>query len=281
VQWLVPVLVTAPRTSLANLGNSSIALQDKMAMLIRSELVNKSFSVEATLNEMHADPWFGCMNELADLPILVHRRSDAAYEWKETVAYLTDKGGAPLINLLRTGRASIAAEAALDATVFAMASTPVGKVVAAVRERSLVPRPLLEFDTRRLGSYAAFLSRRAWLDSGWSKNFAAQADMVLKPINRASAKAHEAITLRLERLKGIDVESHPWTMMSVHSLTLAFLARLEACNRLDGRYLDTGMLTAWTRLAELCPTMVATDLLIAEALTLHDRRGDLIGEKND
>ncbi|MCV7176153.1 hypothetical protein H7H98_10395 [Mycolicibacterium sphagni] len=279
MQWLVPVLVTDPRTSLANLGNSSIALQDKMAMLIRSELVNKSFAADVTLNDMHVDPWFGCINELADLPILVHKRNDAPNEWKETIAYLADKGGAPLMKLLRTGSAVVAADAALDGTVFAMASAPIGRVVAAVRERSLVPRPLLEYDTRRLGSYAAFLKRRAWLDSGWSKNFAAQADMVRNPIKRASAKADEAITLRLERLKEIDVEAHPWMLMSVQSLTLAFLARLEACNRLDGRYLDTGMLTVWTRLAELCPTMVATDLLMAEALTLHDRKGDLIGDE--
>lgn len=67
--------------------------------------------------------------------------------------------------------------------------------------------------------------------------------------------------------------------MSVQSLTLAFLARLEACERLNGRYLDRGMLTVWTRLAELCPTMVATDLLMAEALTMYERRGNLIGSR--
>lgn len=63
-----------------------------MAMLIRSELVNKSFSSDCTLNDLHVDPWFGCMNELADLPILVHKRREAPDEWKETVAYLADKG---------------------------------------------------------------------------------------------------------------------------------------------------------------------------------------------
>lgn len=277
VAGLVPVLVADPRTSLANLGNSSIALHDKMAMLIRSELVNKSFSADVTLNEMHVDPWFGCMNELADLPILVHRRKDAPEEWKETLAYLTDKGGAPLMNILRSGRTAVAVEAAFDERVFAMASAPVGKVVAAVRERSLVPRPLLEYDTRRLGAYAAFLERRAWLESGWSKNFAVQLDMVLTPIKRASAMAHDAITMRRDRVKSVDLETDPWMLMSVHSLTLAFLARLEACGRVDGSYLDTGLLTVWSRFAELCPSMVATDLLMAEALTLFERKGNLIG----
>jgi hypothetical protein len=43
------------------------------------------------------------------------------------------------------------------------------------------------------------------------------------------------------------------------------------------RDLDTGLLTVWTRLAELCPTMVATDLLMAEGLTLFERKGNLVG----
>lgn len=66
--------------------------------------------------------------------------------------------------------------------------------------------------------------------------------------------------------------------MSVQSLTLAFLARLEAHGRIGGEYLNTGLLAEWANLAQLCPTMVANDLLIAEALVLHDRRGDLTGE---
>jgi hypothetical protein len=238
-----------------------------------------SFAADDTLNDMHADPWFGCVNELADLPILVHRRELAPDEWKETIAYLADKGGAPLMEILRAGSAAIAADGALDAAVFAMASAPIGKVAAAVRERSLVPRPLLDYDTRRIGSYAAFLERRAWLDSGWSTNFAAQLDMVRKPIKKASTTAHEAIALRLERLKGIDVEAHPWMLMSVQSLTLAFLARLEARGRISATYLNRGLISQWTRMAELCPTMVSTDLLMADALILYGSKGDLIGEE--
>ncbi|MCV7016275.1 hypothetical protein H7I96_00820 [Mycolicibacterium aichiense] len=276
---LVPVLVSDPRTSLVQLGNSSIPLRAKMAMLIRSELVNMSFAADDTLNEMHADPWFGCMNELADLPNLVHKRSDAPDEWKETIAYLADKGGTPLMELLRTGSAAVAAHAAFDGNVLAAASVPVGKIVANVRELSLVPRPLLDYDTRRVGAYEAFLQRRVWLDSGWSKNFAAQMDLVLKPVAKASLKAHQAIMVRRERLTDIDLEEHPWMPMSVQSLTLALLARLEARGRINGTYLNKGLITQWTRMAELCPTMVSTDLLIADALVLHDLKGDLIGEQ--
>ena len=80
-------------------------------------------------------------------------------------------------------------------------------------------------------------------------------------------------------MKGIDAVNDPWMLMSVHSLTLASLARLEACGRINGTYLNKGLVGQWARMAALCPTMVSTDLLMAEALILHDRKGNLIGEE--
>lgn len=53
----------------------------------------------------------------------------------------------------------------------------------------------------------------------------------------------------------------------------------EAYKRIEARYLNSGLLRNWARMAQLCPTMVANDLLIAEAAVLYDRRGDLIGEE--
>jgi hypothetical protein len=63
-----------------------------MAMLIRSELVNHSYSAEQTSNKLHAHPWSGCMVELADLPSLYHRRREVRAERAETLAYLRDRG---------------------------------------------------------------------------------------------------------------------------------------------------------------------------------------------
>jgi hypothetical protein len=114
------------------------------------------------------------------------------------------------------------------------------------------------------------------MTSGWSSNFAKQASFVINPIKRASALAHKTIMMRSDRVREIDVSEHPWMLMSLESLTFAFLARLEAHGRIGGQYLNSGLLAVWARLAKLCPTMVANDLLIAEALVLHDRRGNLI-----
>lgn len=112
-------------------------------------------------------------------------------------------------------------------------------------------------------------------------NFAKQASCVVNPIKRASPRAHEAIIMRSDRVGKIDISENPWMLMSVQSLTLALLARLEAHGRIGGQYLNSGLLGDWARMAQLCPSMVANDLLIAEALVLHDRRGDLTGGDSD
>lgn len=277
-KMLVPLLIENPRASLENLGNSSIPLQDKMAMLVLSELANRSYATNFTLNDLHADPWFGCMTELSDLPVLAHK-SGVAEERRETIGYLADKGGTTLTALLRAGDLTPVADACFDDAIFSMRHAPVANVIRTVRERALLPRPLLDRDRRRVGCYEAFLQRHAWMNSGWSANFCTQLEFVVKPVAKASKTALQAITARTARLEAIDVVDDPWMLMSVHSLTLALLARLEACGRINGTYLNKGLVGQWARMAELCPTMVSTDLMMAEALILHDRKGDLIGEE--
>jgi hypothetical protein len=249
-----------------------------MAMLIRSELVNHNYSAEQTSNELYPHPWSGCMVELADLPSLYHRRREARAERAETLAYLRDKGGESLMELLRKGRAPDIQDASFDANILALSSVPGNQVEAKLREIQLVPRAQLHPETLRAGVYEAFYRRTEWITLGWSRNFAQQTSLVASPIKRASRLAQESMLLRSARVREIDVSEHPWALMSVQSLTLAFLARLEAHGRISGQYLNSGLLGNWACLAQLCPTMVANDLLIAEALVLYERCGDLIGE---
>lgn len=87
---LIKLLAEEPRKALEGLGNSTIALSDKIAVLIRSELVNRSYTSSVTLNELHADPWFGCMVELADLPSLYHRKMRLQRNaWRPSATWLT------------------------------------------------------------------------------------------------------------------------------------------------------------------------------------------------
>ncbi|WP_231991905.1 hypothetical protein [Mycobacterium sp. ACS4331] len=275
---LIALLTGDPRKALECLGDSTIPAGEKMAMLIRSELVNHNFSTEETLNELHWHPWVGCMVELADLRSLFIRRNEVAAERSETLAYLRERGGAVLIELLQTGRTTRSREASFDSRVLEMSVVPVNRVEAKLKEIQQVPRAQLDSDSLRVGVYEALCRRTEWMSSGWSPNFAKQTALVVNPIKHASLRAHEAITLRIDRLQGIDLSERPWMLMSVESLTLAFLARLEAHRRIEGRYLNSGLLGDWARLAQLCPTMVANDLLIAEAVVLYQRHGDLTGE---
>jgi hypothetical protein len=275
---LITLLADDPRKALECLGNSTIPAGDKMAMLVRSELVNNNYSTEQTSNKLHSHPWFGCMVELADLPSLYQRRREVRAERAETLSYLRDRGGEPLMELLRTGKTACVQDACFDANFLTMSSVPGNQVEAKLREIQLVPRAQLHPDTLRAAVYEAFCRRTEWMATGWSPNFAQQTSFSISPIKRASMLAHETILMRSDRVRGIDISEHPWMLMSVQSLTLAFLARLEAHARIGGQYLNSGLLADWARLAQLCPTMVANDLLIAEALVMYDRRGDLIGE---
>lgn len=275
---LISLLTAQPRKALECLGDSTIPAGEKMAMLIRSELVNRDYSVAQTLNELHTHPWFGCMVELADLPSLYRRRREVREERAETLAYLRDRGGYPLTDLLRTGKSSRLADASFDSTIFRLSFVPGIKIEEKLREIKQVPHPQLAPENLRAGVYEGLCRRSEWMTSGWSANFAQQLDLVLTPIKRASRLAHEIIHMRLDAVRGIDVSEHPWILMSAQSLTLSFLARLEAYRRIKTYYLNSGLLRDWARMAQLCPTMVSNDLLIAEAAVLYDRRGDLIGE---
>lgn len=248
---LTKVLAEEPRKALEGLGNSTIPLHDKMSMLIRTELVNRSYASPETLNELHADPWFGCMVELADLPSLYQRRQKNRDERAETLGYLSDKGGELLIELLRSGKIDALHEGCFGRNVFRLASMPPDQVEGLMREVELIPGPLLHPDTRFTATYEAFSQRTAWMRSGWSESFATQTSFVLSPVRRASALAYDAISIRSDLLEGLDVSEHPWMLMSLQSLTLAFLARLEAHGRIPGQYLNFGMLMAWASLAKL------------------------------
>lgn len=276
---LITILADEPRRALECLGDSMIPVSQKMAMLVRSELVNHNFEADETHNELHTHPWFGCMVELADLISLYQRRNEIRLERAETLAYLGERGGASLMELLQTGKSASLAAASFDPAAGELGLVPGNSVESKLQEIQQVPRPQLHPDNLRAGVYEGLCRRFEWLHSGWSENFARQTSLVLNPIKRASLTAYDTVTMRTDRLRGVDAAEHPWALMTVQSLTLAFLARLEAQGRISGRYLNSGLLRDWARLAQLCPTMVANDVLIAEALVLYERRGDLTGEE--
>jgi hypothetical protein len=275
---LTKSITAQPRKALEGLGNSMIGFTEKMVLLVRTELVRRSYAESETFNALHADPWFGCMVEIADLPSLYYRREEVRDERAETIGYLAEKGGQPLIEALRTGKAVTLREGCFDRSVLRMDALPSEQVEQILLELQLIPGPLLHPDTRVAAIIDAFRARSEWMHEGSSESLSVQTSFALTAIRRASAAAYEMVAFRDHELHGVDVAAHPWMLMSVQSMTLAVLARLEAHGRITSEYLHSWMMSAWARLAALSPRMVATDLLIAEALVIHDCYGDLIGD---
>ncbi|TSE02203.1 hypothetical protein FOS14_00080 [Skermania sp. ID1734] len=267
-----------PRSALELLGDSTIPMNQMATLLIRCGLVNQSFAADFTDNELHTNPWVGCMVEIADLPSLYKRRSQVAEERRESITYLADKGGDLLIDVLRVGKARDLNYGLFDKNVERLHALPPAQVERIFESFRLVPAGYLDLDTRVSGNVDAFHSRSEWMRRGWSAEFTAATLRSLEKVKRAGRDLHNVIAARNEALTGVDTVTNPWMLMSLQSLTLAVLARLDAHGMVRHAGLTTDVMEAWARMAELAPKLVFTDLLIAEALVTHAVYGDLIGE---
>ncbi len=276
---LTELLQAEPRRALECLGDSTIAVGAKMALVTRSRLITRNFAIDETLNELHAHPWFGCMVELADLTSLYRRRDEVSTERAETLAYLRERGGDALIELLASGATPGFIDSCIDSATVKRSAEPLIHVEAELRELQQVPLPQLHPDNLRAALCETLLRRFEWMDSGWSSSFAQQTAFLINPIKNVSfPRSYQVIAARAAAVSAIDESQHPWALMSLQSLTLAVSARLMAYGRMKESYFNSGLLGEWAQLALLCPTMVANDLLIAEAVVLHDRRGNVIGK---
>ena len=267
---LIKALTHEPRRALEGLGSCAIPAAQKMAHLIRTELVNQDYTAGHTLKRTPSrSRWFGCVIEMADLRSLFRRRLLVPDERTETIGYLKDKGGPFLLDLLRSGASAGLTTDCFDRTTLTLDSWPAERVDELRAHLRLVPESLLDPDMRRAANFDAFAQRSEWLTSGWSARFARQCELAVNAIRRASPNAAAAIAARNNVLRGVDTDAYPWILMCVQSLTLAVLARLEARDLITGHVLDSSLLFAWSRLAESCPSLVATDILIAEGTPGH------------
>lgn len=272
---LIKMLAQQPRQALECLGSSTVPIREKVALMIESELVYRNFSADFTLNELHADPWFGCMVEISDLPALALKKQEAASEREETLSYLRDKGGGVLVDVLAKGNEARPYEGCFDKNVFLMSAMNANQVEEILADLRLVPGALLDVDTRVTATVEAFRCRDEWIQTGRSESIAARVSFGMTAIKRVCRDAYDVISARNDALSGVPVSENPWMFLSVQSLTFAVLARLEAYGVLDGQYLTGSVLDGWQKMAQLCPRLVATDILMAEALVVHSINGDL------
>ena len=272
------ILTENSRAALHALGNSTIPQPEMMSLLIRTGLVYRSFAADSTINDLHPHPWVGCMVEIADLPSLFARRNYVAEERAQTLDYLADKGGATLLESLRAGKSNQLYNGVFDAQTMLLDKLPAVRVEEVFTSARLVPGAVLDEDTRVGAVIEAFLARHQWMERGWSPAVGSATLRTLDTIKRAKGQIYREVSVRNEKLHGVDTAAHRWMLLSLQSLTFAVLARMQAHGLLRHTPVTSDYDEAWATMARLCPALVMSDLLIAEALATYACHGDLIGD---
>ena len=272
------ILTENSRAALEALGSSTIPVPEMMSLLIRTGLVYRSYTADFTLNDLHANPWVGCMIEIADLPSLYERRAYVGTERTETLDYLEDKGGETLIEVLARGRSAKLYGGVFDKETVLLDGLPESQVEAIFEHARLVPGAVLDEDTRVSAVIDAFHHRATWVAQGWSPSFASATLRSLDIIKRTRGQIYREVAARNEKLDGVDTIANRWMLLSLQSLTFAVLARMKAHGMLRHPPVTSDFEESWAEMARLCPGLVMTDLLIAEALVTYACYGNLIGD---
>ncbi|WP_040795292.1 hypothetical protein [Nocardia higoensis] len=271
---LYDALATDPRSALETLAQSTIPQEEHPALLIASGLIERDFAspVRAGAPE---NPWIGCLLDIADLPAAADDRGSAT--WQELLARLTDAGGERLRELL-SGKVGDPREGIFDRSAAMLHGFDAEQVHALKVACEIVPAALLDTDTRTSAMFEAFERRLTWQNDPARLRLTTGTRDLLAVARRASRPAYDQVVARNEALAGIDTSALPWMLMSMQSLLLAVVARLTARGRIKGAPISPGLRADWATLARLCPSMVCTDLLIADALVTYGLHRDLIGE---
>ncbi|WFN91655.1 hypothetical protein [Gordonia sihwensis] len=277
-EGLLKILARHPRAALEALGNSTISPAKKMALLIRIRLIDRPYSASDTRNDLHPDPWVGCMVEISDLPSLYARRRAVVTERSETLGYLTAQGGAALLTLLQEGRLTNPTAGIVDAVAVSMDERSEEEIDRVYEAVQLVPGALLDVDSRVSAVANAFRLRSAWSRDPACEELARHASRALMDVKSAAPALFDLIAARDEVLHGIDVGERPWALLSVQSLIFAAVVRLDARGEFEKSPVTPAARAAWATFAEYFPDLVATDILIADAAVTYLVHGDLIGE---
>ncbi|NEW29396.1 hypothetical protein [Nocardia cyriacigeorgica] len=264
-----------PRSSLEALERSTFAQETFPALLIRTGLVEQDFSSPIRLGA-HTNPWLGSLMDIADLPWVSLRSSESI---AEIVGGLKNSGGETLVELLagQTSRLRAGVFEAGSVLLHQREQLMPGQIDAMKQALEIVPEALLDDTTRQAAMFEAFAQRIAWQNDPQCMTLTKGAAGLFTPLWRASPWVHDIVKARNEVLDGADTTEHPWLLMSLQSLLLATSSRLAARGLLRRPVMTDSTRAAWARLAELCPAMVAADVLIADALACYAQNDNLIG----
>ncbi|MGW5571485.1 hypothetical protein ACWEVD_09820 [Nocardia thailandica] len=271
------VLHADPRSSIEALDRSTLARADAVPLLIATGLVERDFS-SPIQSAPPTDPWLRCLVGIADLPFFALRQPDSVAA-ERLRSGLANYGGGPLLDLLAGDPAPSHADI-FDAGSVALHYFPAEQFAEMKAACGIIPAALLDPDTRRGAIFEAFEHRLDWQNDPAREEMIRHSAELMPLLRRAARPVYEVVGLRNEALDGADTARFPWLLLSLQSLLFAAVARLRARSQIRDWSMPAPMRDSWRRLAELCPALVRTDILIADALAsyaLHQDVFDTIG----
>ncbi|MFZ3391682.1 hypothetical protein TVH25_00270 [Rhodococcus sp. 7Tela_A2] len=270
---LLRVVSENPRTALESLGNSTIPTSRLPSLVVHTELARQNYGSTETSNELHSNPWVGCMIEISDLPPLSARRRTARGERLDTLNYLEQHGGDPLITVLGCGTLPSTGrpEHEIVSDLVSLGDDALDYLATEIRS---VPGPMLSPEARWSAYLEAFDQRSIWTGPDSPLGLIVEARHLSADLEERSPALYSAVSERLAVFAEIGADA-AWTAVPAFSLVAAGLARLEA-HQFERELLTPAVLEHWGRVAVHCPTLVATDLVFAEAVLTFEEYGDLV-----
>lgn len=272
------ILCASPRAGLAALNRSAIALDDQPGMLIASGLVLGDFSQKEAVPGRRRVPWLGALAALADLP------NDDIGRARE-LDYLRTMGGQALLDVAASGQDTTLESACIDQSSVQITALPEAQASAILSQvfdsHRMVPGPLTDDDARFTAIYEVVRNRNEIVESGVMARLAVASRILFKTVSKASPRLRKAVNVRFHKLDGIDADdaSLHWTLVPGTSLLIAVAARVLARAKAENPEVSDAavrdLIPLWAQLADLVPTLVMSDLLIADALVTHALHGDV------
>ena len=275
------MLTADPRTGLAALNGSTIRLGDQPGMLVASGLVLGDFTEKTPTPGRRRVPWLGALAAMADLA----DPSSSVAKQKDQIDHLRRAGGEALIRALATGQDTTLESACIDQTSVQITALPEPQAAAILAQvfdgHRMVPGPLTDDDARFTAIHEVVSNRADIVEAGIMPGLAAASRALFQAVSRTSPKLRKAVNVRFHKLDGIDADdpSLHWTLVPGTSLLIAVAARALARQKAANPDVDDSVVRSliplWAQLADMVPTLVMGDLLIADALVTHALHGDL------
>ena len=257
-----PLLVD-PTASLLALGDSPVSPARIPTLMIRSGLAEQIFAAPADHGRTHPNPYIGCT--LATSAVV-----DTSAPGRDDVqSYLATRGGEDLLRLIASGRMGDPRTGVFDRNVLAVGAMGRDQVEVLFERFRIVPGPLVDVDMRTAATIEAFHLRAEWMADPVSRVAPLYVNKMLRTVRRAAPELYDLIAARNEALDGVDTIANPWMLLSMQSMAFAAIGRLEAYGRLKQPVLDAEGRAIWAKLAAYCPAMVASDLLLANAVVVR------------